>query len=320
MNADSIDLRERVVAACDVGGATREQVAARSSVSVPWIRQLSRRRRDTGSIAPKPRGGGRAPACDGEAAGRLREAVRADDDATREARAPRRRGGVPPLRRAPGAGPAGEHAHTKSRRAAEQDRPERKAERDAWRAEFAAVDPARRVFVDESGASTARDRTDGRAPSGVRVDGPVPHGHGKVVTRTAAVRRGGVPESACLACDGATDTAGFEADVGRCLVPAPRPGDIVVLDHLACPKTAAVARRIASAGAAVRYLPAYRPDLNPIERRFSKLKAWLRQAKARTIAGRIEAMGDALRGPAERHPRLVPPERIRGPLIKRYGQ
>lgn len=82
MKAYSIDLRERVVAASDAGDATREQVAARFSVSVPWIRKLLRRRRETGSIAPKPRGGGRAPSFDGEAAGRLRAAVRADDDAT----------------------------------------------------------------------------------------------------------------------------------------------------------------------------------------------------------------------------------------------
>ena len=138
-------------------------------------------------------------------------------------------------------------------------------------------------------------RAYGRAPSGVRVDGPVPHGHWKVVTLTAAVRLGGVPESACLAVDGATDTACFETYVAHCLVPALRPGDIVVMDNLACHKTAEVARLIGSVGAEVRYLPAYSPDLNPIERLFSKLKAWLRSAAARTIDGLIEAMGDALR-------------------------
>jgi transposase len=84
MKAYSIDLRERVVAACDAGDATREQVAARFAVSVPWIRKLLRRRRETGSIEPKPRGGGRAPAFDDEAAGRLRAAARSDDDATPE--------------------------------------------------------------------------------------------------------------------------------------------------------------------------------------------------------------------------------------------
>jgi transposase len=82
MKAYSTDLRERVVAACDVGDATREQIAARFSVSVAWIRKLIRQRRETDSIAPKPRGGGRAPAFDAGAARRLREAVRADDDAT----------------------------------------------------------------------------------------------------------------------------------------------------------------------------------------------------------------------------------------------
>jgi transposase len=170
-----------------------------------------------------------------------------------------------------------------------------KAERADWRREFAAVDPARLVFVDESGASTAMDRTYGRGPSGVRVDGPVPHGHGKVVTLTAAVRLGGVPESACLAFDGATDAAAFETYVERCLAPALRPGDIVVMGNLACHKSAEVERLIAAAGAFVRYLPAYSPDLNPIERLFSKLKAALRKAKARTIDGLIDAMGEALR-------------------------
>jgi transposase len=169
------------------------------------------------------------------------------------------------------------------------------AERAAWREEFADIDPSRLVFVDESGASTAMDRAYGRAPSGVRVDGPVPRGHWKTVTLTASVRLDGVPEPACLAFDGATDSACFEAYVGQCLAPALRPGDVVVMDNLACHKTAEVARLIEAAGARVRYLPAYSPDLNPIERLFSKVKAYLRAAKARTVDALIGAMGDALR-------------------------
>jgi transposase len=197
------------------------------------------------------------------------------------------------LGRASGAEAAGDHAQKKSRRAAEQDRPELKAERAAWREEFAGVDPARLVFVDETGSSTTMDRTHGRAPSGVRVDGPVPHGHWKVITLTAAVRLGGV--GACLAFDGATDSAAFETYLERCLVPTLRPGDVVILDNLSCHKTAEAARLIAAAGAEVRFLPPYSPDLNPIERMFSKLKTWLRSAKARTVDGLIAAMGDALR-------------------------
>ncbi len=292
MKTYSMDLRERVVSACD---GTREQIAARFSVSVAWIRKLLRRRRQAGSIAPRPRGGGRAPAFDAQADGRLREAVRADPDATLAELAAA--AGVP-------CSPAavfralvrlGITRKKKSRRAAEQDRPELIAERAAWREEFATIDPSRLVFVDETGATTAMDRTHGRAPSGVRVDGPVPHGHWKATTLTAAVRLGGVPEPACLAFDGATDTACFEAYVEHCLAPTLRPGDIVLMDNLACHKTSEVARLIGAAGAEVRHLPAYSPDLNPIEQLFSKLKALLRSAAARTAEALIEAIGTALR-------------------------
>lgn len=168
-----------------------------------------------------------------------------------------------------------------------------KAERAAWREEFAAIDPSRLVFVDESGATTAMDRIHGRAPSGVRVDGSVPHGHWKVVTLTAAVRLDGV--GACLAFDGATNTACFETYVERCLAPTLRPGDIVVMDNLSCHKTAEVARLVEAAGAEVRFLPAYSPDLNPIEKMFSKVKELLRSAAARTVDALIGAIGDALR-------------------------
>jgi transposase len=82
MKAYSTDLRERVVAACDARDGTRERIAARFSVSAAWVRKLLRLRRDTGSVAPKPHGGGRTPAFDGEAAARLRQAVRDDSDAT----------------------------------------------------------------------------------------------------------------------------------------------------------------------------------------------------------------------------------------------
>ena len=82
MTAYSTDLRRRVVAAHDAGGGTQEQVAARFAVSLSWVRELLRQRRATGSIDPRPHGGGRAPAFDVEATARLRQAVRDDDDAT----------------------------------------------------------------------------------------------------------------------------------------------------------------------------------------------------------------------------------------------
>jgi transposase len=170
-----------------------------------------------------------------------------------------------------------------------------KAQRAAWREEFAAVDPTKLVFLDESGASTAMDRTHGRASSGVRVDGPVPHGHWKVLTLTAAVRLGGVPESACLAFDGATDTAAFAIDVERGLAPALRPGDIVVMDNLNAHKDPEVIATIELAGASVWHLPPYSPDFNPIEQMWSKVKSILRSLKARTAEALLDAIGVALR-------------------------
>jgi transposase len=197
------------------------------------------------------------------------------------------------VRRRAGAPPAGHHAQKKALRAAEQDRLDVQAARVAWRAEFAAIDPARLVFLDESGATTTLTRRYGRAPRGVRIEAAVPHGHWKVVTLTAAVRLAGV--GACLAFDGATDAACFETYLEACLAPTLRPGEIVVMDNLACHKAAAVERLIQATGAAARYLPPYSPDLNPIEELFSKLKECLRSASARTVGALIRAMGAALR-------------------------
>jgi hypothetical protein len=114
----------------------------------------------------------------------------------------------------------------------------------------------------------------GRAPRGERAVGVVPQGHWEAVTLTAAMRLAGV--AGCLAFDGATDAATFEAYVERCLVPTLRSGDIVVMDNLAAHKGAEVERLIGSVGAEVRYLPAYSPELNPIEKMSSKLKTYLR--------------------------------------------
>ena len=181
----------------------------------------------------------------------------------------------------------------KSPYAAEQDTPELKALREAWRNEIATVDPSRLVFLEESGTNTQMARRYGRAPRGERIREPIPQGHYKTITLTAAVRLDGV--GACLTFDGATDAACFEAYIGRCLVPTLKPDDIVIMDNLPCHKSAETSRLIRSAGAEVRYLPAYSPDLNPIEEMFSKLKASLRKTAARTVDALIDAIGDGLR-------------------------
>ena len=149
------------------------------------------------------------------------------------------------------------------------------------------------VFLDETGSSPAMTRARGRAPRGRRLHAAVPHGHWKIVTLTAAIRLGGV--GACLAFDGATDAMAFEAYAERVLAPTLRPGDIVVMDNLPAHKHGPALAAIRAAGAEVRPLPAYSPDLNPIEKMFFKLKEYLRSAEARAVGALIDALGDALR-------------------------
>ena len=94
---------------------------------------------------------------------------------------------------------------------------------------------------------------------------------------------------------GPRTAATFESYVEQVLVPALRRGDIVVLDNLGAHKGGEVERLIRGAGAEVRYLPAYSPDFNPIEKMFGKLKTYLRKVAARSVDRLIEAMGDGLR-------------------------
>ena len=147
--------------------------------------------------------------------------------------------------------------------------------------------------MDESGANTALTRPYGRAPRGQRLVDDVPQGHWQTTTLTAAVRLTGV--TAALLFQGATDALAFGTYVEQVLVPSLRAGDVVVMDNLSAHKAAAVEEAIRAAGAEVRYLPPYSPDLNPIEKVWSKVKAYLRKAKARTAEALYEAIAQALR-------------------------
>jgi transposase len=100
--------------------------------------------------------------------------------------------------------------------------------------------------------------------------------------------------TACMALDGTTDTESFRAYVEAVLVPTLRPGDTVVMDNLSPHKSDPTLTLILQAGAFVLFLPAYSPDLNPIEKMWSKIKNLLRTAEARTPADLITAIGQAL--------------------------
>ena len=119
----------------------------------------------------------------------------------------------------------------------------------------------------------------GRAPRGQRVVGAVPRNHGPNVTLLAAMGSAGI--TAAMTMTGATDGAVLALFVERILIPALRPGQIVVWDNLSVHKNGKVRQRIEAAGCQLRFLPAYSPDFSPIEHAFSKLKTALRQAGAR---------------------------------------
>jgi transposase len=167
-----------------------------------------------------------------------------------------------------------------------------KQKRDEWQVGQPTLDPTQLVFVDETWASTNMTRTHGRCPIGQRLVMTVPHGHWQTTTFVAALRCDGL--TAPTAVDGAMTGDLFVAYVEQQLVPALRPGDIVVMDNLACHKRAGVRAAIEAAGCELRLLPPYSPDLNPIEKVFSKLKAQLRAAAKRTVEELWQYLGAVL--------------------------
>ncbi len=165
--------------------------------------------------------------------------------------------------------------------------------RAAWRVLVAGkIDAERLVFVDEMGSNTSLSPLHAWAPRGERARCSVPRNRGKNTTLLASMTSEGM--GPCVAVVGNTTAAVFEAYVERALAPALRPGQVVVLDNLGAHKGERVRELIEGRGCELLFLPPYSPDLNPIEEAFSKVKALLRRAGARTREALIEAMGRAL--------------------------
>jgi transposase len=164
--------------------------------------------------------------------------------------------------------------------------------RRAYRERVAPYAADRFVVVDECGSNVGLTPLYGRAPRGERAYGSAPRNTGKNTTLIAALSVGGMGPALLL--QGATDALAFELYVEHLLAPTLSPGQIVVLDNLSAHKGARVRALIAARGCEVWYLPAYSPDLSPIEEAFAKLKALLRRAEARTRAALEAAIAHAL--------------------------
>ncbi len=164
--------------------------------------------------------------------------------------------------------------------------------REAWFEGQLDLDPERLVFIDETGASTKLARLSGRCARGRRLRAGIPHGHWMTTTFVAGLRLSGV--TAPFVIEGPMTGAWFLAYVEQVLCSTLRAGDLVIMDRLAAHKSAPVRAAIEARGAQLMLLPAYSPDFNPIEYVFSKLKALLRKAAARSKAGLLRVIGEAL--------------------------
>src|SRR3954468_3731098 len=288
----SNDLRRRILDAVDNKEGSRRELAARSKVNTSTITKWLRLRRQTGSYEPRPHGGGVEPTLDGDALERLRRLVEETPDATLEAL--RQKMGVSGSRMiiCRALQKLGLTLKKKSPHAAERDTPEVREGRREFADDVEPIEPQRLVFRGETGVPTAMTPAYGRAPRGERVEASVPASWESVMV-IAALGLDGV--RAPLDLPGAVDAATFETYVEKVLVPALRPGDVVVFDNLSSHLGPAVFEAIERAGASALPLPPYSPDYTPIEEMFSKFKGVLRRIGARAKEHLYDAIGEGLR-------------------------
>lgn len=180
----------------------------------------------------------------------------------------------------------------KTLKASEQEREDIAKSREEWHEFQTVVDAERLVFLDESGLKTNMTRLYGRAQGGQRCLDSTPCGHWETVTILSSIRLDSSTES--LIFEGAVDRKMFDAYVKEVLAPTLRPGDIVIMDNLNAHKSQDACEIIRKRQAEVLFLPAYSPDLNPIEKMWSKVKQILRGIKPRTEDDLFTATGTAL--------------------------
>jgi transposase len=167
------------------------------------------------------------------------------------------------------------------------------ADRQAFRRRVARLDRRRFIFTDETGFHLAMTRAYGRAARGERVGESVPRNHGRGFSLIGSLGLRGL--FAPLSIEGAVDTMIFDTYLREMLVCELRPSDILLLDNLPVHLASQVEESVRQAQAEVLWLPAYSPDLSPIENCWSKIKTLVRGRRPRTPKELHVALRDALR-------------------------
>ena len=292
MKAYSMDLRRAVIKAIQDGKLTQEEIAGLFGVSSRWVRDLKRRWLTTGHFEPLPHGGGSRPKITKEDEVRIRDYLKQNPDAylheikrdcglnvtlaaicqvLKRMNLPRKK---------------------KVAIASERERPDVQAKRSKWKHKTCQIDANRMHFVDETNVTTRMQRAYGRAPSGERVYGAIPENHFQTSTLIGSLALNGQTQT--FVYSGGTNNAALTTYVETILGPSLTPGDIVVWDNLPAHGSQCVADAVHRFGCEVWSLPPYSPEMNPIEKLWSKVKTFLRGIAARTQESLMDGLNAAL--------------------------
>ncbi|HYU74828.1 MAG TPA: IS630 family transposase [Ktedonobacteraceae bacterium] len=290
MRAYSQDLRQRILHAVDQG-KPRAEIIRTFEVSRATIKRYVKLRRETGEVRAKAIPG--RPAKKGAAllAG-LKAQLDAYPDATLEEHCQIWKTNQGVQVSTASMSRAIQRLNwtrkKKTLRASEQ----KEEDRAAWREQAQTLDAGKLVFIDECGSNIALTRLYGRSPKGKRAYGAIPRNRRANITLLASLTLQGMGEALIL--EGSADSTVFEMYIEQILIPSLQAGQIVVMDNLSTHTGATVQQALSARGCQLMFLPSYSPDLSPIEEAFSKLKAFLRRAGARTPETLQEAIGQAL--------------------------
>lgn len=296
MKPYSNDFRWKIIETYQAGEGTMRELARRFRVSLGFIRDLWKRYRQSGDVSPKAQDRGPKPRIRGADLIMLQEWVRCRPDATLEelrqdfARLSGIEVSVSTIGKA--LQRLGITRKKKTRQPSERTEDEtiehQRADFGDWQQQVATP---RLHVVDEAGVNQAMTRRYARAPAGERAMGAVPVNPGPNLSVIGSVTTAGL--SSMMLIEGAVNGEIFCTYVEHFLAPVLQPGDVVLMDNLPAHRVAGIEEAIHAAGATLRYLPPYSPDLSPMELAWSKIKEHLRSAAARTVEGVENALADA---------------------------